>query len=161
MNQSKKSTKYIRPKVTYTDTLQTYDKIKLQLKDYDKIDDIDMTPLGTFIKYITYRNNKPRLCIGGILFKKEKDYVMIQGSNFILFSVQKYHWKKGADKEIDDPIFGTMFWASKPDNKNVIINEMKTKLLNVHKENNYLKKQNKKLINQLTLIYKDHPEMFG
>ena len=153
-NPNKKSLKkYTRPKITYTDTLQSAEKIKKSLENYDRVNDIDELPLGTFIKYITFTNNKPRLCIGGILYKKCNDYVMIKGRNHIIFSVQKHHWGKGADKTHDDPVFITIFWKNKVDKKKIQIEQLK-------KQVKTLQYKNHLLMQQLSQIYKDHPEMF-
>ena len=47
------SQKYIRPNITYTDTIQNIDKIKKLVKDYNRVESIDEVPLGTFVKYLT------------------------------------------------------------------------------------------------------------
>jgi hypothetical protein len=158
MNTAK--SKYVRPKVTYTDTIQTQEKIKALLENYIKIENIDEIPLGTFVKYITFTNNRPRLCIGGRLYKKHKDYIMLKGRNHVLFSVQKYHWEKNADKEKDNPIFITMFWKNKLDKQLILIKQLKNTILSLELENTALKKQNKEIKHQLLQIYNDHPELF-
>ena len=68
---------YTRPNITYTDTIQDIDKIRSLIKDYDRVESIDNVPLGTFVKYLTLKNNKQRFCIGGRLYKKHKDYVIL------------------------------------------------------------------------------------
>ena len=153
--------KYVRPAITYTDTLQSHAKIKKSLENYTRIDNIDSIPLGTFIKYVTYTKGKPRLCIGGRLYKKNNDYVMIKGRNHIIFSVQKYHWKEDANKEEDDPIFITMFFKSKIDKQIILINQLNNTILSLKKENEKKTKENQLLKTQLYQIYKDHPDMFA
>lgn len=153
--------KYTRPEITYTDTIQSREKMKQLLEDYTRIENIDEIPLGTFIKYITFTNNKPRFCIGGRLYKKKQDYVMIKGRNHVIFSVQKYHWKKGANKETDDPIFITMFWKSKLDKNAILIKQLKNTIVSLEQENKQIKKENNMLKKQLLQIYEDHPEMFS
>ena len=153
--------KYIRPEITYTDTIQSREKMKKLLEDYTKIENIDEIPLGTFIKYITLKNNKPRLCIGGRLYKKHKDYIMIKGRNHVIFSVQKYHWSTYANKEEDDPIFITMFWKSKLDKNAILIKQLKNTIISLEQENKKVKKENSMLKKQLVQIYEDNPEMFS
>ena len=159
MNIPKK--KYVRPAITYTDTLQSHDKIKKSLEDYNKIDNIDTIPLGTFIKYVTYTKGKPRLCIGGRLYKKHNDYVMIKGRNHVIFSVQKYHWEEGTNKEENDPIFITIFFKSKLDKHTILIKQLKNTILLLEKDNEKITTENRLLKNQLHQIYNDHPEMFA
>tara|TARA_B110000908_G_C10220233_1_gene434946 strand:+ start:318 stop:821 length:504 start_codon:yes stop_codon:yes gene_type:complete len=162
------SDNYVRPKVTYTETIQNYDKIKSLLKDYIKIEDIDTIPLGTFIKYITYKNGKPQIRIGGILVKAADEYITLRTYNFKFFHVQKYHWAEGANKELDNPVFGTMFWKNKIDKKTIKIEKQQEHIQKQQEqisalitENTLLSEQNKKLTTQLSHIYKDYPELFA
>ena len=176
---------YTRPKITYTDTIQDIEKIRKLVKDYDRVENIDNVPLGTFVKYVTLKDNKQRFCIGGRLYKKHKDYVILAGVNNSRFSVQRYHWKKNADKTKDQPIFITIFWKSKFDCNNVNVKKLKQviKELNTTNEsliednetlkkniiilskkaNEYtqIKKENIKLKKILQQIQREHPEMFN
>jgi|TARA_B110000908_G_C10089029_1_gene373114 hypothetical protein len=176
---------YKRPSITYTDTIQNIDKIKDLIKDYERVDSIDKVPLGTFVKYVTLKNNKQRFCIGGRLYKKHKDYVILAGVNNSRFSVQRYHWKSNVDKEHHKPIFVTIFWKSKFDCNTVNVKKLKQTILDLNDTNESLVQDNemlketiitlsskakesiilkKEIINlkkQLYQIQKDHPEMFG
>lgn len=168
---------YKRPKITYTDTIQNYDKIKKSLKDYIRADSIDSVPLGTHVKYLTFKNNKQRFCIGGRLYKKHDDYVILSGAKNSRFSVQRYHWKENADKKKDDPIFITIFWKSKFDCNSVNVKKLKDKIEELetenlkmkqllitlnkeHKNNINIRKENIILKKQLYQIQQDHPDMF-
>ena len=177
--------KYTRPNITYTDTIQDIDKIKKLVKDYTRVESIDEVPLGTFVKYLTLKNNKQRFCIGGRLYKKHKDYVILAGVNNSRFSVQRYHWNKNSDKKKDQPIFITIFWKSKFDCNTVNVKKLKQTILDLNDTNESLVQDNemlketiitlsskakesiilkKEIINlkkQLYQIQKDHPEMFG
>ena len=177
--------KYTRPNITYTDTIQDIDKIKKLVKDYTRVESIDEVPLGTFVKYLTLKNNKQRFCIGGRLYKKHKDYVILAGVNNSRFSVQRYHWNKNSDKKKDQPIFITIFWKSKFDCNTVNVKKLKQTIKELHQSNEQLmedneklkktiitlskkrnedrnvKKENILLKKQLYQIQTDHPEMFS
>jgi cell division protein FtsB len=177
--------KYTRPNITYTDTIQNIDKIKNLVKDYNRVESIDEVPLGTFVKYLTLRDSKQRFCIGGRLYKKHKDYVILAGVNNSRFSVQRYHWDKNADKKKDQPIFITIFWKSQFDCNTVNVKKLKQTIKELHqsneqliedneklkktiitlskqiKENKNVKKENIILKKQLSQIQTDHPEMFS
>ena len=176
---------YNRPKVTYTDTIQDIDKIKDLIKDYERVDSIDSVSIGTFVKYVTLKNDKQRFCIGGRLYKVHKDYVVLGGVNNSRFSVQRYHWNKNADKKKDKPIFITIFWKSKYDCNSVNIKKLKNTIKELNESNNNLiqdndilkknvielskkvkehtkiKKENIQLKKILQQIQKDHPDMFS
>ena len=175
---------YKRPSITYTDTIQNIDKIKDLIKDYERVDSIDNVPLGTFVKYVTLKNHKQRFCIGGRLYKKHKDYVILAGVNNSRFSVQRYHWKSNVDKEKSKPIFVTIFWKSKFDCNTVNVKKLKQTIQELNhmneslikdgemlketiitlstkaKEATTLKRENIKLKKQLYQIQQDYPEMF-
>ena len=169
---------YKRPKVTYTDTIQNFEKLKELTKDYVRVDCIDKVPLGTSVRYLTFKNNKQRFCIGGRLCTIHKDYVMLIGAKNKRFSVQRYHWKENVNKELNEPIFITIFWKAKFDCNSVNVKKLKKTIKDLEEENerleNYLiklgqenkelhkiKRENIMLKKQLYQIQQEHPEMFN
>ena len=59
---------YVRPEVTFQDTLQNKDEMLKRLENYERVDDIEEVPLGTHIRYVTLdRNKKQVFRLGGIL----------------------------------------------------------------------------------------------
>ena len=59
---------YNRPKITYTDTLQTKDSIKKLLENYKKISDQKINNLenDAHIRYITTINGQKKIRIGRV-----------------------------------------------------------------------------------------------
>ena len=103
-----------RPTVTYTDTLQTMDKMAEKLKGYERVDDIDTVDIGTPVRYITWKRNdatgsgRMKFCIGGILIAKYPNQCQL--SNFrrdIKWNVKKQHNKSAHNK---NDIFKTIFF---------------------------------------------------
>ena len=50
--------KYERPEMTYTDTLQTNAAMKEKLQGYERVSDINNVALNTHVRYVTYKDNK-------------------------------------------------------------------------------------------------------
>ena len=96
---------YERPKVTFTDTLQSNDKMKEKLQNYIRVDDIDDVSLNTHLRYVTLKDGEQRFCLGGLLKKKHNKYVVLSNGTFS-WSVQRYHF----NEEDDEPIFETAFF---------------------------------------------------
>ena len=63
-----------RQTFTYSDSLQSMDKIQEQLKGYERVEDIDDIEIGTPIRYITWKYGKMRFCVGGLLIAKLPTY---------------------------------------------------------------------------------------
>ena len=105
------TTKYDRPEVTFTDTLQTNAAMKEKLENYTRVDDIDDVNLETHVRYVTLKDGKQRFCLGGILKKIHSKYVILSNGS-VTWSVQRYHWEKPEDEYDDesDPIFITAFF---------------------------------------------------
>ena len=100
-------TKYNRPKEgTFTDTLQTKQKMAEKLENYVRVDDIDDVSLNTHVRYVTLKDGKQRFCLGGLLKKIHSKYVVLSNGSFT-WSVQRYHWKNETDEE---PVFETAFF---------------------------------------------------
>lgn len=97
-----------RQTYTYSDSLQTMDKIKEQLKGYERVDDIDLVEIGAPVRYITWKYGKMRFCVGGLLIAKLPTYCKL--TNFkkdIQWNVKKEHQKNPRDKK---DIFKTIFY---------------------------------------------------
>jgi len=97
-----------RQTYTYSDSLQTMDKIKEQLKGYEKVDNIELIEVGTPVRYITWKYGKMRFCVGGLLVAKLPTYCKL--TNFkkdIQWNVKKEHQKNPRDKK---DIFKTIFY---------------------------------------------------
>jgi len=83
--------KYERPEKTATDESQTDDKIKEKLANYEESDPACI-PYNTHIRY---KNTK--FCMGGLLKRVEKDYVVLSNGS-LTWSVQRnYKGKEGDD----------------------------------------------------------------
>ncbi|ARF09079.1 hypothetical protein Catovirus_2_28 [Catovirus CTV1] len=84
---SKKNYEYIRPNITYTDTL-TKNEIISFLQDFEKVNDINNIPIGTYLSYIDVSNNKSSFRIGGTLVLNKEEYIVLAAGK-TSFSVQK------------------------------------------------------------------------
>ena len=63
-----------RQTYTYSDSLQSMDKIQEQLKGYERVEDVDDIEIGTPVRYITWKYGKMRFCVGGLLIAKLPTY---------------------------------------------------------------------------------------
>jgi len=95
-----------RPKRTFTDTLQNTTAMKNRLKNFVRVNNIDDVYLGTFVRYVTWKNEKQYFCLGGFLKEKHKNYVKLANDTFH-WSVSKKHFN---DKK--EMIFNTVFFRS-------------------------------------------------
>ena len=75
--------------------------------NYERVEDIDDVPLSTHVRYVTFKDEQQRFCLGGLLTKKHSKYVVLSNGTFS-WSVQRYHWKKS--NEGDEPDFETVFF---------------------------------------------------
>jgi hypothetical protein len=97
-----------RQTYTYSDSLQSMDKIQEKLKGYERVDDVDLIEIGTPVRYITWKYGKMRFCVGGLLIAKMPTYCKL--TNFkkdIQWNVKKEHHKNPNDKK---DIFKTIFY---------------------------------------------------
>jgi hypothetical protein len=97
-----------RSTVTYSDTLQTMDKVQEKLRGYERVPDIDLVEIGTPVRYITWKYGAMRFCIGGILIAKHPNYCKL--TNYrkdIQWNVKKEHLKNKYDKS---QTFKTIFY---------------------------------------------------
>lgn len=106
---------------TYSDSLQSMDKIQEQLKGYERVEDVDIIEIGTPVRYITWKYGKMRFCVGGLLIAKLPTYCKLTNyKKDIQWNVKKEHQKNPQDKK---EVFKTIFYkrcfnAPSEDNKN-------------------------------------------
>jgi hypothetical protein len=92
---------------------QTIEYIKKNLMNYKECN-IDQTPLGTYLKFITIRKNKESFNMGGILKKVYPEYcVFVKGS--FLFRVTKNFYNQNGDL-----IYKSRFFINESQPNNVI-----------------------------------------
>ena len=97
---------YKRPKKTLTDSLQTKKEIIKKLQGYSQVSNILKIPIGSHVRYITWKNGAQRFCIGGWVRKVHDKYVVL-ASKELSWSVQRYHYSK------KKKIFTTLFFKKK------------------------------------------------
>ena len=83
--------KYERPDKTYSDSLQTNDKMREKLQGYIQVNDIGYVAINTHVRYVTWRDGNQRFCLGGLLKEKHDKYVKLSNGKFH-WSVQKEHF---------------------------------------------------------------------
>jgi len=110
-----------RQTYTYSDSLQSMDKIQEQLKGYERVEDVDIIEIGTPVRYITWKYGKMRFCVGGLLIAKLPTYCKLTNyKKDIQWNVKKEHQKNPQDKK---DVFKTIFYkrcfnAPSEDNSN-------------------------------------------
>jgi hypothetical protein len=142
-----------RQTYTYSDSLQSMDKIQEQLKGYERVEDIDTIEIGTPVRYITWKYGKMRFCVGGLLIAKLPTYCKLTNyKKDIQWNVKKEHQKNPQDKK---DVFKTIFYkrcfnapnqeggdANEGDNKNE--NEELAGIMQTPDISNFYKKLEKK-----------------
>jgi hypothetical protein len=142
-----------RQTYTYSDSLQSMDKIQEQLKGYERVEDIDTIEIGTPVRYITWKYGKMRFCVGGLLIAKLPTYCKLTNyKKDIQWNVKKEHQKNPQDKK---DVFKTIFYkrcfnapnqeggdANEGDNKNE--NEELGGIMQTPDISNFYKKLEKK-----------------
>ncbi len=120
-------TNFIRPKLTFQDTIQK--NYQDYLNGYDDVLDISKVPLETHLRYISIdKNNKKVFRLGGFLKFKNKDYIVL-GSSDTKWSVPIRHYNQNKDKVIFETIF---FKKITKDEKIIkIINKLFTEIKNI------------------------------
>lgn len=83
----KKYGDYVRPNITYTDTL-TKKEILDYLQDFEKVNNIEDIPHGTYLSYIDISNKDPTFRLGGTMILNKPEYIVLV-SGRTSFSVQK------------------------------------------------------------------------
>ena len=91
---------YVRPKKTYTDTLQSNGAIENKLENFVEIDekDIDSIPANSYIRYIKYdkKTKSEKFVTGGILLRITPQYLLLKGKDNGTFCAQRYT-REGVD----------------------------------------------------------------
>jgi hypothetical protein len=142
-----------RQTYTYSDSLQSMDKIQEQLKGYERVEDIDTIEIGTPVRYITWKYGKMRFCVGGLLIAKLPTYCKLTNyKKDIQWNVKKEHQTNPQDKK---DVFKTIFYkrcfntsnqeggdANDGDNKNE--NEELSGIMQTTDISNFYKKLEKK-----------------
>ena len=83
---------YTRPKTTITDSLQNQEEVEKQLANYEEISAAELCNYihkNIHVKYLIYKNNNYRFCLGGFLQIIKPEYIVLKNSNNITWSVQK------------------------------------------------------------------------
>jgi hypothetical protein len=127
-----------RPTQTLTDTLQTEEKALKRLQSYSKVNNISDVPMGTHIRYITWKNGGERFCLGGWLRKIHDQYVVL-ATDKLSWSVQRFHYNN--KKKL---MFTTIFFA-----KQSKLEQCEHALQQQYLEIQELKKQNVLLIKHI------------
>lgn len=78
---------YERPKITYTDTLSKREILDY-LQDFEKVNDIDKTTIGSYVSYLDISGEYPAFRLGGTIMVNKPEYLILNGGK-ISFSVQK------------------------------------------------------------------------
>lgn len=78
---------YERPKITYTDTLSKREILDY-LQDFEKVNDIDKTTIGSYVSYLDISGEYPAFRLGGTIIVNKPEYLILNGGK-ISFSVQK------------------------------------------------------------------------
>ena len=81
------SDNYDRPKQTYQDTLQSNEAMMKNLAGYEEIEDVSELESGNDVRYITYKDTKPKFCLGGLIKRVFPEYVVFSNSK-LTWSVQ-------------------------------------------------------------------------
>lgn len=84
-----KDTNYKKVGKTFQESLSP-NEIKEKLEDYTRVNDIDLVPLNTHIRYFTEdkKTGKKHFRLGGFLTKLDKDYIVLSNGQ-LSWSVQK------------------------------------------------------------------------
>lgn len=134
------NTNYSRPKITYTDTLQTKELIKEKLKGYTKVDNIDDVAIKTHIRYIIFdkKSSSWKFRTGGLLTKKHKKYiVLVNGKN------QSWSVQREIEDDNEENIYETQFYKvlSIEQRTELKMRQQLEEIRRLREENMLLKKQ--------------------
>ena len=96
------NSKYERPKVTITESIQNKKDIEELLDDFEEIDDDQLcyVNINTLLRYISFDKNKKKelFRFGGLLVKVNPEYVVLAGKNGMKFSAQRYTYNDKGKK---------------------------------------------------------------
>ena len=121
---------YVRPKTTFTDTLQSEDAINQKLNGFIEVpeEDVDKLEEGDFLRYIKYdmKTKKEKFVMGGVLLRVYPEFLVIKGKGDGTFSAQRFAKKK--DGTI---IYKTRFFKKMTNEEN-----LKRQLVNLQEKAN-------------------------
>jgi len=85
--------RYERPATTYQDTLQTDEAMMEKLAGYEEVDMPEHIDYRTHTRYITFKDGKPKFCLGGLMMRVMPQYV-IMSNGTVSWSVQREYFDK-------------------------------------------------------------------
>lgn len=96
---------FVRPAITFQDTIQSNKDMDKYLKNYAKVADIDKVALGTHLRYVTLDKDKNvAFRLGGNLVKKVDKYVVLSNGKQA-WSVQKLHYLDDGKPPVETAFF--------------------------------------------------------
>lgn len=105
---------YVRPEVTYQDTIQNKEDMKKLLFGYIAVKDVNTIPLYSSVRYVTLDKDKKQVFrIGGIVQFIHQEYLKLSNGT-VEWNVPRYHYKQNGpdiDHSNEEPIFTTVFWV--------------------------------------------------
>tara|TARA_B100001094_G_scaffold303796_1_gene332200 strand:- start:63 stop:461 length:399 start_codon:yes stop_codon:yes gene_type:complete len=121
--------KYVRPKITYTDTLQNKKEMKKQLEGFYDIEYEDINR-GDILKYVCYNKKQKKYLfrIGGIVHKKAFGKIQLKNNK------NTYYWYVNPVQKVDDEEFPTYFYK-----KYTREDELEERIDELEEENRYLR----------------------
>jgi len=117
-----------RPEKTYTDSLQTTQAMREKLKNYERVKKLEDVPLNTHVRYVTWKNDRQRFCLGGLLKEIHPKYVKLSNGQFH-WSVQRQHFNEKKDKVIFNTVFFKVIFKNTPIKNNLTDQEKEIKRL--------------------------------
>ena len=90
---------YDRPKQTYQDTLQTNEAMMQNLAGYEEIEDVAELETGNDVRYITYKDIRPKFCLGGTIKRVFPEYVVFSNSR-LTWSVQCEYFNRQTSESL-------------------------------------------------------------
>lgn len=104
--------------------IQTQEYVKKRLNGFTEITNFRNIEQGTFIRYITLKNKKPKIFHGGIYKYNKSDFIILSMKNRT-WSVPKAFYNKNSDI-----IFRSKFFSKpKKDKNNIIIQNLNNKII--------------------------------
>lgn len=130
---------YKRPKETITDMFQTSVEIRKKLDGYGRVESIESVPIGTHIRYITWKDGKERFTLGGKLRKVDHRYVVLYTETFS-WCVQRKHFDSK-----NKLLFETIFFKKLTENDvcKIALMKQQEEIQKLRAENARLKRRNR------------------
>lgn len=105
---------YVRPEVTYQDTIQNKDDMKKLLVGYIAVKDVNTIPLYSYVRYVTLDKDKKQVFrLGGTVQFIHQEYLKLSNGS-LEWTVPRFHYKHNGpdiDHSNEEPIFTTVFWV--------------------------------------------------